>query len=271
MTKKVILITGASSGMGLETAKDLVKQGHTVYGAARHIKKIEEIGAHALEMDMADYTSLEKGVKEVIKKEGRIDVLWNNAGFGLYGPVEDVPIETAKYQFEVNIFGLARLTQLVTPHMRKQKSGLIINTSSMGGKIYFPLGAWYHASKHALEGFSDCLRIELKQFGIKVVILEPGAIETNFGGPLLENLKKLPKNSAYKSMIDTFMGMDMSSMKASPTSLISKTIQEIISSEDPKRRYLVGSMAKPLVYMRKWLGDGYLDKQMLKMVKPKKA
>jgi short-subunit dehydrogenase len=265
--KKIILITGASSGMGLETAKDLVKQGHTVYGAARSVDKMREVdGLHAIEMDMSKEETIKKGVEKIIKEQGKIDVLWNNAGFGLYGPVEDVPIDTARYQFDVNLFGLARLTQLVTPHMRKQKSGLIINTSSMGGKIYFPLGAWYHATKHALEGFSDCLRLELKQFGIKVVILEPGAIETNFGGPLLKNLNKLPKDSAYKSMIDTYKKMDMSSMKPSPSSLISETITKIINSNKPKRRYLVGSMAKPIVYMRKWLGDGYLDKSMLKMV-----
>ncbi len=255
--------------MGLETTKDLVKQGYTVYGGARHTDKIEKAGAHSLKMNMADYASLEKGVNQIIKEQGKIDVLWNNAGFGLYGAVEDTPIDTAKYQFEVNLFGLARLTQLVTPHMRKKKSGLIINTSSMGGKIYFPLGAWYHATKHALEGFSDCLRLELKQFGIKVVILEPGAIDTNFGEVFMEHFNKLPKNSAYKSLMDGYRNMDMSSMKASPSSLISETIQKIISSDKPKRRYLVGSMAKPTVYMRKWLGDAYLDNMMLKMVKPK--
>ncbi len=267
MNKKVILITGASSGMGKVTAEDLIRKGHVVYCAARSVDKMKDLeanGGHIIQMDMSKEDTIKKGMEKIIKEQGKIDVLWNNAGFGLYGPVEDIPINTARYQFEVNLFGLARLTQLVTPHMRKKKSGIIINTSSMGGKIYFPLGAWYHATKHALEGFSDCLRLELKQFGIKVVILEPGAIETNFGGPLLENLNKLPKDSAYKPMINAYKKMDMSSMKSSPASLISKTIQKIIYSKKPKRRYLVGSMAKPVVYMRKWLGDGVLDRFMLK-------
>lgn len=259
---KVILITGASSGMGHETAKDLIALGHTVYCAARHVEKMKDLEAHGgkiLKMDVTNESDLKKGVHNIIKKEGRIDVLWNNSGFGLYGPIEDVPLDKAKYQFEVNLFGLARLTQLVTPHMRKQKSGLIINTSSMGGKIYFPLGAWYHATKHALEGWSDCLRLELKQFGINVVILEPGAIETNFYEVFMKNFRDLPKDSAYKKMINMYSNMDPGSMKGSPPSLISKTVQKIINSEKPKKRYLVGRMAKPMVFIRKWFGDGIFD------------
>jgi short-subunit dehydrogenase len=184
--KKVILITGASSGMGKVTAEELIKEGNTVYCAARSVEKmkdLENLGGKILEMDVSDDQSLEAGVDKIISAEGKIDVLWNNAGFGLYGPVEEISIEKAKYQFDVNLFGLAKITQKVLPHMRDQRGGLIINTSSMGGKIYTPLGAWYHATKHAVEGFSDCLRLELKEFGINVVVLEPGLIDTGFRAP----------------------------------------------------------------------------------------
>lgn len=270
MNKKIILITGASSGMGKITAKDLIEKGHTVYCAARSLEKmkdLEKMGGKLLKMDMSDEKGIEKGVQEIIKKSGRIDVLWNNAGFGLYGPVEEISMEKAKYQFEVNLFGLARLTQLVTPHMRKQRSGTIINTSSMGGKIYFPLGAWYHATKHAVEGFSDCLRIELKPFGIKVVILEPGAIETQFGNVMLANFPKESKTGPYKKMVNAYLNMDMSSFKGSPPSVISETIQKIIESDNPKRRYPVGRMAKSMIFMRKWLGESFFERMMSRMIK----
>lgn len=270
MEQKVILITGASSGMGKATALDLVRLGHIVYGAARDVENmqdIEELGGHAIKMDVTNESDLKKGVEKIIKDQGRIDVLWNNAGYGLYGPVEDVTLDRARRQFEVNLFGVARLTQLVLPHMRKKKSGLIINTSSMGGKIYFPLGSWYHASKHALEGWSDCLRLELKQFGINVVILEPGAIETGFYKVFMEEFNKLPKNSGYKKMIDSYKNTDPSKMKGSPASLISKTVQKIIRAKKPKTRYLVGKLAKPLVYMRRLVGDKRFDKIMMGMFK----
>ena len=184
MSKKVILITGASSGMGKESAKALIRKGHAVYAAARRIEQMEDLksmGGYPIEMDITSENDVREVIETIIRKEGRIDVLWNNAGYGLYGAVEDVPIEDAKKQFEVNLFGLAAITQKVVPYMREANRGTIINTSSMGGKMYTPMGAWYHASKHAVEGFSDCLRLELEPFNIKVVVLEPGIIITEFG------------------------------------------------------------------------------------------
>jgi NAD(P)-dependent dehydrogenase (short-subunit alcohol dehydrogenase family) len=159
--KKVILITGASSGMGKETAIQLLKEGHIVYGAARRVEQMQDIvndGGFAIALDVSSEQQIINGVAQIIKEQGKIDVLWNNAGYGLYGAIEDIKIEEARRQFEVNLFGLARITQEVLPYMRKAGQGLIINTSSMGGKMYTPLGAWYHATKHALEGWSDCLR-----------------------------------------------------------------------------------------------------------------
>jgi NAD(P)-dependent dehydrogenase (short-subunit alcohol dehydrogenase family) len=159
MDKKVILISGTASekGMGRAAAELLIKEGHIVYGGDNQYKKnkyLDSIGGHSIDMDVTDVAMVKAGVKRIIKEQGRIDVVYNNAGWGLYAPVEDISEEDMHYQIEVNLFGVANVTRAVIPHMRKQKSGLIINTSSMGGKIYMPLGAWYHASKHAVEGFA---------------------------------------------------------------------------------------------------------------------
>lgn len=272
--KKVILITGASSGIGKDTAKDLIQQGHIVYGAARRIDQMQNLvllGGHAIQLDVTNEVQIVACVKQIIEEQGRIDVLWNNAGYGLYGAVEDISIEKAKRQYDVNLFGLARITQEVIPHMRKAKSGTIINTSSMGGKMYTPLGAWYHSTKHALEGWSDCLRLELKAFGIDVVILEPGVIATEFGDvvyqPLLDNSGKGAYSSLAQSVAQSTKDFYSKPNQASPTSVISKTVSKIINSTKPKTRYVAGKMAKPLMWVRKYLGDRIFDMAVMSRVK----
>lgn len=268
--KKVILITGASSGMGKITAEELIKDGHTVYCAARNIEKmkdLENIGGKVLKMDVSDLDTLENGVNKIIFEQGKIDVLWNNAGYGLYGPVEEIEIEKAKYQFDVNLFGLAKLTQLVLPYMREKKNGLIINTSSMGGKIYTPLGAWYHATKHAVEGFSDCLRLELKEFNINVVVLEPGLIDTGFAAGVEHHFAPEAMNGAYKRIVKAVLNASSGSLKMSSPIVIANAVKKIVSSKNPKTRYLVGSMAKPLIYIRKLFGDKIYDKIIMSQVK----
>ncbi len=264
--KKVILVTGASSGMGKATAKLLIEQGYIVYCGARRVEKmsdLKELGGHVYELDVTDQKSIDKLAAEIIKKQGRLDVLINNAGYGLYGAVEDIELDDARRQFEVNIFGLAAVTKAFLPLMRKQKSGKIINISSMGGKVYTPMGAWYHATKHALEGWSDCLRLELKPFGIDVVIVEPGVIKTEFGNiagePILKNsgegaYKKMAKNMA-KSMNNSYRPDGL----GSPVSLISNTIAKIIKKDRPKTRYVAGYLARPLMFVRKWFGDYIYD------------
>ncbi|MCU1652217.1 MAG: Estradiol 17-beta-dehydrogenase, partial [Pseudonocardia sp.] len=181
---KTVLVTGASSGIGKETAKTLLADGYAVYVAARRVDRmseLEQLGATALAMDITNDEDIVAAVKRITAERGGIDVLINNAGFGMYGAMEDTTLDDARYQFEVNLFGLARLTQLALPYMRDRGAGKIVNISSVGGKIYTPLGAWYHATKHALEGWSDSLRLELKPLGIDVIVIEPGIIRTEFG------------------------------------------------------------------------------------------
>ena len=269
--KKVVLITGASSGIGKETAKLLAKNEFIVYGAARKLDKMQDLkeaGIHLLEMDVTDDASMVKGVKDIIENEKRIDVLLNNAGYGSFGSLEDVPISEAKYQFDVNIFGLARLTQLVLPYMRSQKSGRIINISSMGGKFGEPHGAWYHATKYAVEGLSDSLRMELKQFGIDVVIIEPGAIITEWNTIARQNLMKVSGNTVYKDLAEKHVRMlEKADERGSKPIVIAETILKAINSKHPKTRYASGSGAKLILFFKKILPDKMFDKIMLSQMK----
>lgn len=197
--KKVILLTGASSGIGYQTAEILAKEGHVVYGAARRTEKMEtlkQFGVKPIYLDVTDEESIKSAIDTIIVNEGCIDVLINNAGYGSYGAIEDVEINEAKMQFEVNLFGLARLVQLVLPHMRKQKSGRIINISSMGGRLTSYFGGWYHATKYALEAFSDALRMEVADFGIDASLIEPGGIKTEWGIIAADKLANSAKGGA---------------------------------------------------------------------------
>lgn len=255
--------------MGKAAALNLITQGHTVYGAARSVEKmkdLEEAGGKIIALDITKEKQIVACVDEIIAKEGHIDVLVNNAGFGLFGAVEDTTIEDARYQFEVNIFGLARLTQLVLPHMRKQKSGTIINISSMGGKMYTPLGAWYHATKHALEGWSDCLRLEVASFGIDVVIIEPGVIDTGFGDVMLDPMLKRSGKSAY---VDLAQGVAKQTRESyakgagSPPSVIANVIAKAIAAKRPKTRYAAGQWARLLIFVRTFFGDRIFDAALM--------
>lgn len=272
--KQVILITGASSGIGKATAEQLISEGHTVYGAARRVdqmKDLVDLGGHAIQMDVTNTEEVQTCVHQIINEQGRIDVLFNNAGYAVYGAVENVSIEDAKRQFDVNIFGLANITKEVLPHMRKQKSGKIINTSSIGGKIYTPLGAWYHATKHALEGWSDCLRLEVKQFGIDVVIIEPGIIKTEFGDVMYQPMIDRSKNSPYESLTESVAKATQGAYEKANGSktnpkVIAQAVSKAISSSKPKTRYHAGHMASTLLKLRKWTSDKTFDKAVMSQV-----
>lgn len=273
MKKQVILVTGASSGMGKDFALDLIKQGHIVYGAARRIDKMEDIqkaGGHALAMDITNESEVEAVVKTIIEEQGHIDVLVNNAGYAVYGAVETVSIEDARRQFEVNIFGLASITQKVLPYMREAKKGKIVNISSVGGKVYTPLGAWYHATKHALEGWSDCLRLELAPFNIDVVLIEPGVILTEFGDVMLDPMIARAKGTAYESMTNTMAKASKQAYvdgQGSPASVITRLVNKAIASPRPKTRYAGGRMAKPMLFIRRYFSDRFFDRIIMSQVK----
>ena len=270
MNKKIALVTGASAGIGRETALELSKRGFVVYAAARRTEKMQDLaakGIHSIALDVTNDDSMVNCVSEIIKKEGRIDVLVNNAGYGSYGAIEDVPMEEARRQIEVNVFGLARMTQLVLPCMRKNNYGKVVNISSMGGKIWTSFGGWYHAAKFAVEGFSDCLRLEVAPFGIDVIVVEPGGIKTEWGIIAAQNLKAASEKGAYseaaskaaEGMIKNYSG-DM----LSKPELIAKTIGKAVTVRKPKTRYLVGFMAKPMVFIKNVFGDRAYDR-ILKM------
>ena len=266
------LVTGASSGMGKATAEQLLKDGYTVYGAARRVEKMADLadqGAIPIKMDITKDEEIVAAVKGITAEQGGVDVLINNAGFGMYGAMEDTSIDDARYQFEVNLFGLARLTQLVLPYMREQRSGTIVNISSMGGKIYTPLGSWYHATKHALEGWSDCLRFELAPFGIKVIIIEPGIIRTEFAdvmvGPMLERSGDTPYSDMAQKMAEASRD-SYEQGNGSPPTVVSETISKALKSNNPKTRYAVGENARSLIALRKWGGDRVFDRAISRMV-----
>ena len=257
-SNKVILLTGASSGIGYDTAVALAQQGHKVYAAARRVDRMEPLrqyGIVPLKMDVTDEASMQEGVKTLLDAEGRIDVLINNAGYGYFGAVENVPMDDARNQLEVNVFGLARLCQLVLPTMRAQHSGRIINTASVAGRAVFYYGGWYHVSKYAVESLSDALRMELKPFGIDVVIIEPGAIKTNWGIIAADHLIECSKGTAYEQT-GTMMANNLRNMYLSNTisdpAVVRKAIVRAVNARRPCTRYRIGRMANAIVFFH-WL------------------
>ena len=247
--KKVILITGASSGIGYDAAQTLAQQGHRVYAAARRVERMEPlktVGVQVISMDVTDEASMQKGVESVIQAEGKIDVLINNAGYGYFGAIENVPMEEARKQLEVNVFGLARLTQLVLPYMRKQRRGRIINTSSIAGKMVFYMGGWYNVTKYSVEALSDALRMEMKPFGIDVVMIEPGAIKTDWGVIAARHLMESSVGTAYEQ-IGTQWAKNMdwfykTNWLSSPK-VVTKAICRAVNSRRPKARYCRGRIS----------------------------
>ena len=267
-TPKVILITGTAYGIGRSTAEYLLDKGHIVFGGDILVEEnlyLNDIGGIALEMDVTNQEHIDKAVQQIINEHGRIDVLVNNAGLGVYGAIEEVTMEDAYYQYDVNLFGLARVTKSVLPHMRKQKSGTIINISSVLGETYGPLAGWYLSSKHALEGWSDALRVELKEFDIDVVIVQPGAINTNFFNVSRSYLDKYKQDSNYTHLYGEPVADSENSVLSNQSEpiVIAKVINKAINARNPKTRYAAGAYSKLGIFLRRVMTDKMFDRFIL--------
>ncbi|MEV4355438.1 oxidoreductase [Nonomuraea sp. NPDC049625] len=272
--KKVVLVTGASAGIGKATALELIRAGHIVYGAARRVHKMDDIrdaGGHALALDARRPEDLEHVIGAIVAEQGRIDVLINNAGTVLHGAAEDIPIDLARDQFEVNVFAPARLTQLALPYMREQGSGTIVNVSSIGGEIALPLGCWYYATKHALEAYSDSLRMEVEPFGIDVVIIQPGIIKTEFEDHTAQDLREISGTTAYGEMAEAMAQRAETQLgentPASAPGVVATAIRQAIEAGKPETRYAVGYMAERLLELNRTLPDREFDKLLTNVAK----
>ncbi len=268
---KTVLITGASSGIGKTTAIFLAQNGYNVYAAARRMERMEDLknfGIKPIFLDITEEDSLVTCVKQILTEAGRIDILINNAGSGYYGALEDMPMCDAKYQFDVNVFAAARLTQLVLPIMRANKYGRIVNISSVGGKVTLPMGVWYHASKFAIEGLSDALRKEVKQFGIDVIVIEPGGTKSEMTGLGTEYLNRISGKTAYSHLAKAVSKMYAATEKnASDPIVIAKLIKKSIEAKSPRTRYAGASGAKLMLFLKKILSDRMFDKLIMSQMK----
>jgi NAD(P)-dependent dehydrogenase (short-subunit alcohol dehydrogenase family) len=265
MSTGVALVTGATSGIGAAAARSLHAQGYAVYAAGRRadrLKALADGGLIPLELDVTDDVSRVAGIDRILAERGRIDILVNNAGYGSLGAIEDTGPEEGRRQFEVNVFGPFRLIQLVLPYMRKQHSGRIVNVSSAGGKIYSPLGGWYHGSKFALEGMSDSLRVEVAPFGIEVVIVEPGATLTEWGLIAADRIEEASSGGAYAQpahALASSLRSDSHRRRSTPATTVADVIVAAATATRPKTRYAVGRGAKPAILARRILSDRAFD------------
>ena len=258
--KKVALVTGATSGIGRSAALKLLKKGFVVYGAARREDRLRELardGVRTLRMDVTDEDSMSDGINTIIDDAGHIDVLINCAGYGVVGAIEDVDPEDARRQFEVNVFGPMALVRLVAPHMREQGEGRIVNVSSIAGKVPALLGGWYHGSKFALEGLSDCLRLELEPWGIDVSVVEPGPVKTEWPHIAQESMEETSEGGAY-AVAESVEFKHRPGMVSRPGT-VARVVVKAATTERPRTRYAVGPLAKLTVLSRRLLPDRAVD------------
>jgi NAD(P)-dependent dehydrogenase (short-subunit alcohol dehydrogenase family) len=272
--QKVALVTGSSSGIGYETSLALARANYFTYatmrntekaGSIQKIAKKENLNLDVIELDIDNENSIKSAVKKVLEQKGRIDVLVNNAGYGIFGCVEDISMDELRAQFQTNFFGVVKLIQEVAPIMRKQGSGIIVNVSSVAGRIGFPGTPAYISSKFALEGLSECMRYEMSPFGIKTIIIEPGVIKTNFLSSM--KIAKGKPDSPYKEITEKVVnGIKMMAELATPPIEVAKTIMKAIETENPLPRYVVGSDAVMFLEAKKMKTDiefeNYIKKEL---------
>jgi len=267
---KTVLVTGGSSGIGRSIALALHREGYVVYVGARRINRTENLktrGLRPLELDVTNDASMQSAVKKIKQESGTIDILVNCAGFGLYGAIEDTPMADAREQMEVNLFGLARMTQLVLPLMRSQLSGKIINISSVGGKITTPLGGWYHTSKFAVEGLSDSLRNEVKQLGIDVIIVEPGGVKTEGRDAAMRYLMRVSDQSAYGNLAVKVLKLYTSPMnRIAEPQVVGDLVARIVKAKNPRPRYASGRL-RWAILTRRFMSDRAYDRMIAILLK----
>lgn len=265
MEQQVVLVTGASSGIGRETAILLAKTGHVVYGAARRLEKLRELskyGVIPLVLDVTKEYSCQNALQQILNQQGTLDILINNAGYGSYGAVEDVPLTEAQRQLDVNVFGAIRLTQMVLPLFRRQHRGRVIMISSIAGRLTGPFGGWYHASKYALEALSDALRMETAGQGIWVSIVEPGLVRTPWGHIAADHLAASARRGPYARLAEqAARGIHRLYDKKWLTSPaeVARTIFLAVNAAQPQARYLCGKDAYLLLALHTLLPTGLYD------------
>lgn len=270
-----VLISGCSSGIGAATAAALARGGHTVYATARHTKTLgdlQALGCRPLTLDVTSESSMMAAVKAVELEHGHVGTLINNAGYGDYGPIEESDLERVRTMFETNVFGLARLTQLVLPAMRRSRAGRIVNIGSMGGRLTFPVGGFYHATKYAVEAISDALRVEVKPFGIDVILVEPGLVRTNFESRVSESLEVgAPPDGAETAYASLLAASDKrttsgyaNGLLATGPEAVAEVIVKAVDSARPRSRYVVTPAAKVMINLRRFGGDRVWDATMRK-------
>jgi len=270
-----VLITGCSSGIGAATAAALARSGHTVYATARDIEtlaELEALGCQLLTLDVTSEESMVAAVKAVEAEHGQVGTLINNAGYGEYGPIEETDLVRVRAMFETNVFGLARLTQLALPAMRRARTGRIVNIGSMGGRLTFPVGGFYHATKYAVEAISDALRVEVKPFGIDVILVEPGLIRSNFENRVNQGLEggaaATGPETAYAKLLATSekntTGGYANDYVSSGPEAVAAVISRALLATRPRSRYVVTPAAKVLINLRKFGGDRVWDRAMRK-------
>jgi NAD(P)-dependent dehydrogenase (short-subunit alcohol dehydrogenase family) len=268
---RTVLITGCSTGIGRATAERLAARGWKVYATARDVQKIgdlADVGCEVLPLDVTDEDSMRAAVAEVERREGAVGVLVNNAGYSQSGAVEEVPMEKVRRQFETNVFGLVRMCQLVLPGMRRQGWGRIVNISSMGGRLTFPGGAYYHATKYAVEAISDALRFEVAGFGVEVTVVEPGLIRTHFADAATGSMdgNASPADGPYagfsaaveKVVRDNYERGPFLMLGGGPET-VAETIERAISVARPRTRYAVTPSAHIFIALRRILPDRAWD------------
>ena len=261
--KKVILITGVSSGFGKHTASLLAEQGHIVYGTVRN-HSFSDTLVHYLTMDLTDTNSIKTAIETVVQKEGKIDILINNAGMHTGGPAESTPLENIRLQMDTNFLGMVQITREVLPIMRKQGGGTIINFSSIGGLMGLPFQAYYSASKFAVEGFSEALRMEVNQYNIRIILINPGDFRTSNSANRRNYLAPTGPDDPYAEQYDkTINAIEKDEANGWAPEFLARQIIKIIDTRNPKQRYIIGSFDQKLAVVLKYLLPGKLFRLIL--------